>query len=97
LKQAGVIGQDEFDKLKEDYAKATKEKDDYLNTRNEELKEKTEEKLREKKKDSVVEHKPRKIPATDKVVKKGPLKDGEKKKVSNAKKTTKSNKEDKSN
>ena len=96
LKQAGVIGQDEFDKLKEDYAKATKEKDDYLNTRNEELKERAEEKLKENKKDSVVEHKPRRIPKTDKVVKKGPLKDGKNKKVSNTKKTTKSNKEDKS-
>ena len=77
---------EELIKLKEEISKLS----------NEELKERAEEKLKENKKDSVVEHKPRRIPKTDKVVKKGPLKDGKNKKVSNTKKTTKSNKEDKS-
>jgi len=45
LKDAGVIGNAEFAKLKEDYDKATREKDEFLNKRNEELKEKVENKL----------------------------------------------------
>ena len=49
LRQAGVIGETEFEKLKEDYDKIKKEKDEFLNRRNEELKAKAEEKLEEKK------------------------------------------------
>ncbi len=50
LKSAGVLGQDEYDKLKSDYEKISKEKDDFLKSRNEELKENTEKKLNEKEK-----------------------------------------------
>ena len=49
LRQAGVIGETEFEKLKEDYDKIKKEKDDYLNQKNEALKVNAEEKLKEKK------------------------------------------------
>ena len=49
LKEAGVIGEDEFAKLKEEYDRIVKEKDDFLNARNEELKVKTAQKLAEEK------------------------------------------------
>ena len=49
LKQAGVLGNDEFEKLVNDYEKINKEKDEFLNQRNQELKEKTEQKMAEKK------------------------------------------------
>ena len=49
LKEAGVIGDRDFEKLKEDYARITQEKNEFLKSRNEELKEKAEEKLQEKK------------------------------------------------
>jgi len=48
LKQAGVLGDIEFEKLKEDYDKIQKEKDEFLNQKNEALKVKAEEKLKEK-------------------------------------------------
>ena len=49
LKDAGVIGQTEFEKLKEDYDKSTREKDEFLKQKNESLKAKVEEKLKEQK------------------------------------------------
>ena len=49
LKEAGVIGDEEFAKLKEEYDKIVKEKDEFLNARNEELKENAEAKLNNKK------------------------------------------------
>ncbi|MBE5757879.1 MAG: ATP-dependent zinc metalloprotease FtsH [Clostridiales bacterium] len=45
LKQAGVIGDAEFDKLKSDYDKLTKEKDEFMQARNNELKTDTKAKL----------------------------------------------------
>lgn len=47
LKEAGVIGQEEYDKLQEDYKALSNEKDAYLNERNQKLKEKAEEKLKQ--------------------------------------------------
>lgn len=52
LKEAGVLGKDEYDKLASEYEKINKEKDAYLNERNEKLKEKAQEKLEEKKNSS---------------------------------------------
>lgn len=52
LKEAGVLGKDEYDKLAIEYEKINKEKDAYLNERNEKLKEKAQEKLEEKKNSS---------------------------------------------
>lgn len=49
LKDAGVIGADEFDKLVSEYEKITKEKDEYLSKRNDELKANAKEKLEAKK------------------------------------------------
>ena len=57
LRQAGVIGDAEFEKLKEDYDKIKKEKDEYLNQKNEVLKEKSEAKLKEKKESEKSEEK----------------------------------------
>lgn len=48
LRDAGVIGEDEFGKLKEEYDRIVKEKDEYLASRNEELKKNTQEKMAEK-------------------------------------------------
>ncbi len=48
LKDAGVIGQEEYEKLASDFKVMTEEKDAYLNERNQKLKEKTEEKLKAK-------------------------------------------------
>ncbi len=45
LRDAGVIGQTEFDKIKKDYEQLSKEKDEFLQSRNNELKEKAKEKL----------------------------------------------------
>lgn len=50
LKDAGVIGEDEFKKLKEEYDRIVREKEEYLSARNEELKTKTEAKREEEKK-----------------------------------------------
>ena len=47
LKDAGVLGKDEFEKLASEYEKINKEKDEYLNERNQKLKEKTIEKMNE--------------------------------------------------
>lgn len=49
LKDAGVIGEDEFGKLKEEYDRIVREKDEYLSARNDELKKNAEEKMAERK------------------------------------------------
>ena len=53
LKDAGVIGVDEFDKLVSEYEKIAKEKDEYLSKRNDELKAKAKDKLETKKADEL--------------------------------------------
>ena len=45
LKEAGVIGETELNKLKEEYDRVVKEKDEFLNARNQELKAKVEAEL----------------------------------------------------
>lgn len=49
LREAGVIGEDEFKKLKEEYDRIVREKEEYLSSRNEELKANAEAKMTEAK------------------------------------------------
>ena len=73
LKDAGVIGNDEFDKLVSEYERVNKEKDEYLNKRNEELEKKTKAKLEESKKaretEEKADDKPKKVKSTSRVKK----------------------------
>ena len=73
LKDAGVIGNDEFDKLVSEYEKVNKEKDEYLNKRNEELEKKTKAKLEESKKaretEEKADDKPKKVKSISRVKK----------------------------
>ena len=57
MKQAGVLSQDEFDKLNADYKKLIEEKDKYFASRNAELSRNAKENLDEKKATKVAEKK----------------------------------------
>lgn len=78
LKDAGVIGQEEFDKIQEDYDKMKKEKDEFLSKRNAELRAEAMEKMTRKKREIIAQGKKYgKIDApmnkSQKIVKKFPI------------------------
>ncbi len=95
LKEAGVLGTEEFERLKADYEKLNKEKDEFLNKRNEELKKKAQEKLdskADKTEKDTKENKPKTAVKSKSTVKKLDNKTVEKRKSAKSESTAKAKK-----